>query len=985
MEVRAVAINRISTWLVLVVLICTSAEANLISYWKFDESAGTIAYDSQGSNNGTINGATWTIGHDGNGALNFDGANDYVDVPDNSSQQITTNQITLTAWIMLSADVGNTQRRIICKQQSSNIAWGFEIFGNGYGGSTGNQLVFHDSSGTAWYNCISQTHLGFNRWYYIAVTDNAGEIRIYLDGQLDYSSDVGYGIPGNISASIKIGCVESEKFFNGAIDDVRFYDRALSAAEIQQLYTGVIGNNAYNPNPLNGAADVNNTVVLSWTAGEKAASHDVYFGTSFDDVNNATTASSEYKGNHSLNANSYAPYPLEYGITYYWRIDEINDANTAKGFVWNFTTKTFVGWWKFDEIQGNIAHDSAGSNNGTLVNGPAWTTGKIAGALAFDGVDDYVEIPDTNLNLTSQVTLSAWVNIKSRTTRQAIVGQWNYIDSPAKQSVLLDARGDIDQRFGFSLSNDGTDATRTTVYSEQRFLPETWYHVVGTYDGSIMKLYINGEMESSASKTGNIFISNTEWLIGALNSGTDAYFNGIIDDVRIYNRALSETEVRQIFEDGGGIMDCYNNIDPYYWQFNMPDMIHIETPDDVETVRTNVINYLWPVTGWPGNNMPESVTTVHDPDHGINGDGWYRNLETANLAKVDRIDIMMDYRLHSYAYLLHPGTSVNRLLIFHQGHGDVLLDYGGGETMEFFLDRGFSIMAFWMPLLGENWPATAYGVPGHGDVILPHRSVDPSAHDEMAAILENSQGSFIRFFVEPVFVGINYVQSQYGFLDISMTGISGGGWTTHMCAALDPRIKLSFPTAGSLPLFLRQGPCVNNAIGDAEQEWPVLYGHQQGNLKIDGYNSVTGWLDLYILGGYGNNRCQVQILNQNDGCCFWGVNYRTYEPYVRDAVEQLGQGAYSVRLESNPGLHEISFHDINDVIYPTMQENFEARQADFTGDGRVDIDDLDIFTDAWLSQTGTANWNENCDLFDDGQIMLLDFAEFAKFWLWQEN
>jgi hypothetical protein len=206
-----------------------------------------------------------------------------------------------------------------------------------------------------------------------------------------------------------------------------------------------------------------------------------------------------------------------------------------------------------------------------------------------------------------------------------------------------------------------------------------------------------------------------------------------------------------------------------------------------------------------------------------------------------------------------------------------------------------------------------------------------------------------------------------------------------MCAALDIRIKSSFPTAGSLPLFLRQGPCAGNSFGDAEQEWPALYGHQQGGLKIDGYNSVTGWLDLYILGGYGNVRQQVHILNQKDACCFWGVNYRTFEPYVHDVVEQLGKGSYSVYLDTTHNDHKISNNVITNVIYPKLQEGFEARRADFTGNGRVDIDDLAIFADAWLSQTGTPNWNENCDLLDEGQITFKDFAEFARFWLWQEN
>ena len=113
---------------------------------------------------------------------------------------------------------------------------------------------------------------------------------------------------------------------------------------------------------------------------------------------------------------------------------------------------------------------------------------------------------------------------------------------------MLDARGDIDQRFSFSLSNDGTDATKYTVYSEQRFLPGTWYHVVGTYDGSVMKLYVNGQLENSTPAAGNIFISSTKWIIGAFNSETDAFFDGIIDDVRIYKRLLMQMKLNNFLK-----------------------------------------------------------------------------------------------------------------------------------------------------------------------------------------------------------------------------------------------------------------------------------------------------------------------------------------------------------------------------------------------------------------------------------------------------
>ena len=209
----------------------------LVAYWNFDEGQGGIANDSIGTNHGTIYGATWTTAGTIGSALEFDGMGDYVAIPNDSSQQIATNQITIGARIKLNADVGNTQARIICKQENSGLAWGLEIFGAGYGGSTGNQLTFHDTNGSTWYNCLSPTDLNPLQWYHVAVTDDAGLITIYVDGQEGYSSASSYGIPSAIDAPIHIGVTNPSDryFFNGVIDEVRIYNRVLSGTEIEKL------------------------------------------------------------------------------------------------------------------------------------------------------------------------------------------------------------------------------------------------------------------------------------------------------------------------------------------------------------------------------------------------------------------------------------------------------------------------------------------------------------------------------------------------------------------------------------------------------------------------------------------------------------------------------------------------------------------------------------------------------------------------------
>ena len=100
-----------------------------------------------------------------------------------------------------------------------------------------------------------------------------------------------------------------------------------------------------NPNPANGAVDVKQTPVLSWTPGAYAASHEVYFGADAGAVRNATKASPEYKATKALGDESYAPAKLAWTTTYYWRIDEVNSVNPDSpwvGKVWSFTTADFA-------------------------------------------------------------------------------------------------------------------------------------------------------------------------------------------------------------------------------------------------------------------------------------------------------------------------------------------------------------------------------------------------------------------------------------------------------------------------------------------------------------------------------------------------------------------------------------------------------------------------------------------------------------------
>jgi hypothetical protein len=295
---------------------------------------------------------------------------------------------------------------------------------------------------------------------------------------------------------------------------------------------------AKEPNPPNAAEAVAIDVVINWWPGPLAVSHDVYLGTDFNDVNDANTISQEYKGGQSTTV--YDLNDLEYDTTYYWRVDEVNGLNTWKGDVWHFTTceapdSYLVGWWKFDEADGNTAYDSAGSGHGAVY-GAEWTTGQVYGALSFDGNGDYVVVPDrAELNPTSAITIAAWINTNT----------W----SDGNRRILQKGDGDNQYRFlcqgGFMFDLCGVSNGNlvATLPSEG-----IWHHVAATYDGSTMKIFVDVEEIAAQSAGGQISTTSDSLHIGTKKVGAPPgdHFNGIIDDVRIYNRALAQNELWKI-------------------------------------------------------------------------------------------------------------------------------------------------------------------------------------------------------------------------------------------------------------------------------------------------------------------------------------------------------------------------------------------------------------------------------------------------------
>jgi len=171
-------------------------------------------------------------------------------------------------------------------------------------------------------------------------------------------------------------------------------------------------------------------------------------------------------------------------------------------------------------------------------------------------------------------------------------------------------------------------------------------------------------------------------------------------------------------------------------------------------------------------------------------------------------------------------------------------------------------------------------------------------HDQLK-LLESDDYSPLKLFIEPVLAGINHVQKKNSFSDINMVGLSGGGWVSTIYPALDPRIKRSYPVAGSMPIFLRTGH--SGDWGDYEQTHMEL-------LKTATY------IELYIMAAHKPGRKHIQIINVKDPCCFWGDRYKYYESNIQETLSAINGGTFDVFPDDSHNEHKISDIALNFIV-----------------------------------------------------------------------
>ncbi|MBK9313320.1 MAG: hypothetical protein IPM55_03565 [Acidobacteria bacterium] len=432
---------------------CIQPPSGLIAWWPGDEDANDII----GGRAGIFGFGLSILSGKVSNSFRFDGVDDYFRV-DTTGIIKGLSEMTIDAWVR---PLG---------PHSNGYLYGGTVFHESVAGlsektrlsfyvlNDGRVNIFTRTDDETVRMVTTTATIPVNQWSFIAATYSATSgLKIYINGQEAGSLQGSFGPFINTNSSFvaigsdSLNAVGDE--FNGDIDEVEIFNRALPQAELQAIYQADSAGKCKTAPPTDCVQPPSG--MLAWLPG---------------------------------------------------------DGNTT---------------------------DLTGMHNGTLQNGATYAAGKVGQAFSFDGINDYVDLGAWNAG--SAWTLEAWVNPSALPAgRKGILGAYQ---SCADWGISLE-----DGKLGVTI-NEPSACTKTYLWDQPPSIG-TWYHVVGTNDGTTARLYVNGVLRNSGVVTANYTGTAAGVRIGGEVCCTDHYFPGLIDEPTIYNRALSATEILNIYNAG---------------------------------------------------------------------------------------------------------------------------------------------------------------------------------------------------------------------------------------------------------------------------------------------------------------------------------------------------------------------------------------------------------------------------------------------------
>ncbi|MEU2612407.1 LamG-like jellyroll fold domain-containing protein [Micromonospora sp. NPDC007271] len=466
-----------------------------VGYWRLDDAAGQPVADASGNgNNGAYRGRVGrsqpgAIADSADTAVRLDDG--YAEIPDSASLSIT-GAYTLEAWVK---DAAGGPQGIVEKYDGGDCL----PSRNGYALRlvNGNKLQALTIADQAQLGVTSSRSVEQLRWHHVAAAYDGTTLRTYLDGQLQTSTLMAKA-PTNGVGSLKLGARgdDAADRFVGGLDEVAIYNKALTPAQIDSHYIkGVLGNPGQSPSAQPGPVQSSASAAPAGSAPAQSAATQQL----------AVTSEPAYA------AQVVADKP--------------------------------VGYWRLGERSGTSAEDSSGTGNGGTHTG-AVTLGR-PGALTGDPdtaaelTAGYIAVPDSaSLSVSGSFTLEAWVKLNDVCGQHSVVEKY---DAPAYNGYLLRVLpgGRIS---ALTLAGAGQLASvegRTVVS------PDEWHHLAAVYDGSTISVYLDGRLDGSAATKVGPTDGAGSLKLGARGDDAGTRLAGLLDEVAVYDHALTADEIAQ--------------------------------------------------------------------------------------------------------------------------------------------------------------------------------------------------------------------------------------------------------------------------------------------------------------------------------------------------------------------------------------------------------------------------------------------------------
>jgi hypothetical protein len=515
-----------------------------VGWWRLGEASGTTAIDQEGLNNGAYSGGV-TLGQpsllaaDANKAVAFNGSNGYVRVPAAVAFNFT-NAFSLEAWIKpTSLPTTGVFRSVLTKPESYSLQF------------NGPRLEFTViQSGTRRRLQTPSGVIVAGGTYHVVGTYDGTTQRLYVNGALVASAAL-TGPATVTSNAIHVGSWNGTmEYFAGTIDEPAIYGQVLSAAQVRAHYDAAGAATLAAPSNLTAIARSSSQVDLGWLDNSSGETGQV--------LERSTSSSFSSPTDIALSAGqqSYSDTGLTAGTTYWYRVKAVSGGSSS---AWSSATQVTtpaaasyaasviadrpVSYWRLGETSGTIAGDDTVANPGTYEGPPTLGAGSLVGtdaanpAVAFDGAGDDVRVGQSgSLDLSGALTLEALI----RPTSLPSAGSFRSIVAKTG-AYALDFNGPALELTLWQLG-----VARRVQAPAGTILAGRTYHVVGTFDGTTQRLYVNGRQVASAALSG-VADTTVNGLRIASWDGTQQFFAGTLDEPAVYNKALSAAQVAAHF------------------------------------------------------------------------------------------------------------------------------------------------------------------------------------------------------------------------------------------------------------------------------------------------------------------------------------------------------------------------------------------------------------------------------------------------------